>query len=571
MSQERMSLKQILQTCWGRCLFAFVVVSVAAALRVWPLQPLESSLAWLTFYPAVIGVALYGGLSAALLATVLACLTVAFLWPFLVARPFIASPIDLLGMGVFALTCMAVCYVIDTMRRANARATEAQKQAESAALAAARSERFMKSAIEAMPNMIGYWDKDLRFGLANNAYMEWWGKRPEDIIGTSIRDLMGERLYALNEPHIRRALAGETQRFQRTLTKADGSAGYILANYIPDIDVDGAVNGIFILASDVTELKEAQSQLELAASVFENTVEGIAVTNAQGIFLSVNPAFTAITGYTAEEAIGQTPRILRSNRHDHAFYVAMWHDILTNGRWKGDIWNRRKDGEVYLERITITMIRDSAGNPVRYVSVFSDITDLWRKDEYLKHLAFHDALTDLPNRSLLMERLNHRISMAERTHVGLALLFLDLDRFKFINDTYGHDVGDELLREVAQRLLVLVRQSDTVARLGGDEFVIKLNNPANKDEIAHIARRIVAVINEPMELRGNTVQVGTSIGIAIYPADGRTPVELLKHADSAMYAAKDAGKSTFRFFEPSMTVPGDERQDEQRGDKYSQG
>jgi diguanylate cyclase (GGDEF)-like protein len=232
----------------------------------------------------------------------------------------------------------------------------------------------------------------------------------------------------------------------------------------------------------------------------------------------------------------------------------MWKVITDEGRWKGNIWNRRKDGEVYLERITITMMRDSTGTPIRYVAVFSDITDIWRNDEYVKHLAFHDALTDLPNRSLLMERLDHHIAVAKREKFGLALMFLDLDRFKFVNDTFGHVVGDDLLRVIARRLMALVRESDTVARLGGDEFVVNLNNPASKEEVICIANRIVASINEPMEIRGKTVQVGTSIGVAMFPSDGNTPDELLKNADTAMYAAKDAGRNTFHFFEPAMTV-----------------
>jgi diguanylate cyclase (GGDEF)-like protein/PAS domain S-box-containing protein len=554
MSPERMNPKQRLRHAWGRYIVALVLVACAASLRVWPLQGLESSLAWLTFYPAVTAVALYGGLFAGLLATVLACLTVTFLWPLLIGQPFIRNRFDLLGMAVFALTGMMISCIVEMMHRANARAKEAQKQAEATALASVESEQFIKSVINAMPNMIGYWDKELRFRFVNDAYREWFGKAPEAIIGTAIRDLMGERLFALNEAHILGALAGEQQQFQRTLTKADGSAGYILGNYIPDIDANGTVTGIFILASDVTELKEAQAQLELAASVFENTVEGITVTNAQGIILSVNRAFTEITGYEAEEAIGQTPRILKSHRHDQAFYVAMWQEITAKDRWKGDIWNRRKDGEVYLERITITMIRDAFGEPIRYVSVFNDITDLWHKDEYLRHLAFHDALTDLPNRSLLMERLDQQIATAKREQFGMALMFLDLDRFKFVNDNFGHNVGDDLLRAVAQKLLTLVRQSDTVARLGGDEFVIQLRNPANKAEIADIAHRIISVINEPMEFRGNAVQVGTSIGIAIFPADGHTAVDLIKNADAAMYAAKDAGKNTFRFYEPTAAA-----------------
>lgn len=538
----------------GRGALAVVLVALAAALRIWPLQLLGSNLVWLTFYPAVAVAAVYGGLWAGLLATVLSCLTVVFASPPLFAQAFAATPADLLGMTVFALAGALISGLVAALHRANVRAEAARRQAESAAQECARQGQFVKSIINAVPNMVGYWDKTLHFGFANDAYQDWYGKQPDAIIGMPIRELMGERLYAMNTPHIQRALAGERQHFQRTLVKADGSIGYILANYIPDIDAHGEVNGIFIQASEVTELKEAQAELELAASVFANTVEGIAVTNAEGVFLSVNPAFSAITGYTAEEAIGQTPRLLKSNRHDHAFYVAMWGELTAHGRWNGDIWNRRKNGEVYLERITISMIRDAAGDPVRYVSVFSDITDLWRKDEYLKHLAFHDALTDLPNRSLLMELLHHQITVARRERAGLALMFLDLDRFKPVNDTFGHDVGDDLLRIVAQRLLALVRQSDTVARLGGDEFVIKLDNPAHREEIAHIAERAIAAINEPMEFRGKSVRVGTSIGIAVFPGDGQTPLDLIKNADTAMYAAKNAGKNTYRFFEPTMTA-----------------
>lgn len=435
-----------------------------------------------------------------------------------------------------------------TLRRARARAIAAHKEVASAAAASTGNEQFFKSIIDAMPNMIGYWDVKLRFRFANQAYLAWFGKQPEAIIGTHIRDLMGETLFALNEPYIVKALAGEAQQFQRTLIKADGSVGYIVGNYVPDIDADGAVAGIFIMANDVTELKEAEAQLELAASVFENTLEGITVTDAQGIILSVNPAFSAITGYQNDEAVGQTTRLLKSHRHDPAFYVAMWQEVITKGRWKGDLWNRRKDGEVYLQRMTITMIKDAFERPIRYVSVFNDITDLWHKDEYLKHLAFHDALTNLPNRALLMELLEQQIAIAEREQSGMALIFLDLDGFKFINDTFGHNVGDDLLKMVAQRLQTQVRQSDTVARLGGDEFVIQLCSTTSEDEVAAIAERIIRLINEPMEFRGQTMQVGASIGVAMYPQDGDHSVELMKNADRAMYTAKEAGKNTFRFF-----------------------
>lgn len=542
-----MNIKTIISHDQPRFFLAFALIFVAAAVRVWPLQALGAADAWLTFYPAVVLAAIYGGVAAGLLATTLACLVVAFLWPLLVGQSLINSPAGFLGMAVFGVSCLAISLLIEAMRRAKARACEAKEQAELAVSEKARSERFIKSLVNAVPNMIGYWHSDLVFGFANAAYLNWHGKQPESLVGHSVRELMGAQLFELNEPHIRRALAGEAQHFQRTLTKVDGSIGHILANYIPDVDEDGRVRGVFVHASDVTELKLAHAELELSASVFENTIEGIAVTDVHGRFVSVNPAFTAITGYTATEAIGQTPRILKSNRHDQAFYASMWRDLATRGQWKGDIWNRRKNGEVYLERITITMIRGATGDSVRYVSVFSDITDLWHKDEYLKHLAFHDALTDLPNRQLLMELLHHQIAIEKRDQSGLALMFLDLDGFKLVNDSFGHDVGDSLLKVVAQRLLALVRESDTVARLGGDEFVVKLDNPASEEEITQIAIRAIAAINEPVEFRGESARVGVSIGIAVFPSDGNTPDALIKSADAALYAAKAAGKNTFRF------------------------
>ncbi len=536
-----------------------MLVGLAAALRVWPLQSLGSDSAWLTFYPAVLVVALYAGFFAGLLATALACLVVTFLGALLVGQPFIKSPADFLGVAVFVFCGLLLCAMVQSLHRAKARANQALKQAESAALAGARNEQFIRSIADAAPNMIGYWDRNLRCRFANHAYLAWFGKHPQDLIGTTMQDLMGERLYALNEPHIRGVLAGEPQHFQRTLAKTAGGVGHILGNYIPDIDASGAVNGFFTLASEVTELKEAQAQLELAASVYANTVEGITVTDVDGVILSVNPAFVEITGYSAAEAVGQTPRILKSNRHDRAFYVAMWESIRTSGRWKGDIWNRRKNGDVFLERITISAIRGADGEPARYVSVFSDITDLWRKDEYLRHLAFHDALTDLPNRFLLMERLGHEIAIAQRERFSLAVLFLDLDGFKFVNDQFGHEIGDELLQTVAQRLLARVRQSDTVARLGGDEFVIALNNPADQDEVALIARHVVESLAEPMQLQGNGIQVGCSIGIALFPTNALTPADLIKKADAAMYGAKAGGKNRFLFFDAAMAAPSDQQ------------
>lgn len=424
----------------------------------------------------------------------------------------------------------------------------ARNRAESSALALAESENFVKTVTDAMPSLVAYWDKDLRCRFANKTYLEWFGKLPEAIIGTTLQDLLGERLFTLNEPYILEVLAGEIQVFERTLTKTDGSTCFTLTNYLPDFDALGVVVGFFVLVSDVTTIKAAELELRLAASVFECTVEGIMVTDDQGIILSVNAAFFKITGYTAEEVIGQTPRLLKSNRHDQDFYATLWQTIASEGCWEGEIWNRRKDGEVFLEWQSITAIHGATDEPVRYVSVFNDITKFWQKDERMRHLALHDSLTDLPNRTLLMERLDYLLATTEREQRNIAVLFLDLDGFKSVNDKLGHDIGDDLLKSVAKKLLAQVRHLDTVARLGGDEFVILLDNPVNNDEVERIATRIVATINVPMELRGKSASVGVSIGIAMHPVHGQTTTELMKNADTAMYAAKKAGKNTYHFF-----------------------
>jgi diguanylate cyclase (GGDEF)-like protein/PAS domain S-box-containing protein len=410
-----------------------------------------------------------------------------------------------------------------------------------------RSERFLKTVTDAMPGMIAYWDRDLRCRFANQAYLEWFGRDPESLIGDTMLSLLGEQLFALNEPYVRGALAGVKQNFERRLTKPDGSIGYTWANYIPDVDDAGDVSGFFVLVTDVTPMKSAQADLRLAASVFNSTIEGIIVTDEDGVTESVNPAFTEITGYAAEEVVGRTTHFLKSNLHDAEFYVAMWRAIKGDGWWRGEIWNTHKNGQVFLQRQTVTKIHGAEGESARFVGVFSDITELWRRGERLKRLAFRDALTDLPNRTLLEEKLGRLVALADREKKPLAVMFLDLDGFKAINDQLGHDIGDALLKIVATRLQSLVRRSDTVVRLGGDEFVILLDNPADEDFVAQVANRILAAVDKPFEVGGQWARVGLSIGIAMCRTMNVDPAELIKQADGAMYAAKRAGGNTFRF------------------------
>lgn len=302
-----------------------------------------------------------------------------------------------------------------------------------------------------------------------------------------------------------------------------------------------------------TELEAKQADLSLAASVFHNTMEGILIADADSIIISVNPAFTEITGYSAEEVVGHKPSIIRSNRHGPEFYRALWDTLLREGHWQGEIWNRRKNGEAFLARLVINQIPGPDGKPARYVSVFNDITEMHQKNEHIRHQAFHDALTGLPNRALLLDRMKHSLEIARRENYHIGLLFIDLDRFKPVNDTLGHNIGDALLQEVSRRLTGCLRSADTVARMGGDEFVIMMERTEDVEDCATLAKKVIATLSETMTVCGHDIQIGASIGIASFPDDGTDAAALMQHADAAMYSAKSAGRGMFRFFQPPPT------------------
>lgn len=302
------------------------------------------------------------------------------------------------------------------------------------------------------------------------------------------------------------------------------------------------------LRVEIKERKKAQEGLKLAAMVIENVEEGIIVTDADGVMEAVNPAFTQITGYTAEEVIGEKPGILKSTQHNRKFYADMWRSLKRHGKWKGDIWNRKKNGEAYLQRTAITAIRNQSGNTVQYASIFTDITVAKKTEEEIKHLAYHDTLTGLPNRQTFLNNLKRRISLAKRANQIFAILFLDIDNFKHINDTLGHAAGDFILSEMAVRLVGCVREEDIVSRLGGDEFTITLGSIDHLQEAAHVAQRILAAGAAPFRYRKMDLRMSMSIGIATYPDSGADPQELLKNADAAMYHVKDIGKNNFHYF-----------------------
>ncbi len=294
-------------------------------------------------------------------------------------------------------------------------------------------------------------------------------------------------------------------------------------------------------------------ELKLGASIFDNSIEGITITDTNGTIVKVNKAFSAITGYRCEDVVGKNPRLLKSNRHDSAFYKSMWDAILQNGKWEGEIWNRRKNGETYPEWLSISAIQNFNGETEHYVAVFHDISEVKKSHEKLEYQAHHDALTGLPNRQLFHDRLSMALSRAIRHDIKLAVLFLDLDNFKIVNDTLGHRTGDLLLQGVAERLSKICREEDTVARLGGDEFIIlmsDLNDPV--ENAARLARRIIEDLNRPFQLSENEYATNVSIGVTFFPEDGDSAEDLIKFADMAMYKAKNEGKNQFALFTDEM-------------------
>ncbi|EDN70512.1 diguanylate cyclase/phosphodiesterase [Beggiatoa sp. PS] len=338
-----------------------------------------------------------------------------------------------------------------------------------------------------------------------------------------------------------------THEMEQFVRRKDGTSFWCHVK-VKEIDPNDPAQGFIWSLEDVTEKRQAEENLRLAATVFETTTEAILVTDANNHIIIVNPAFTTITGYTFDEVVGKQPKILSSGHHDAEFYQQMWTSLLQEGKWQGEIWNRRKNGEIYVEWISITTIRDANHQIVQYVAVFTDITKRKQNEELILHQAHHDALTNLPNRILFVDRLKQALLTAKRHQGRVAVMFIDLDRFKSVNDTLGHDFGDLLLKEVAQRLIACIRESDTVARLGGDEFTVVLTQIQNISDIRIIAQRMLKSLSQPFIQKDNEAFIGGSIGIAFFPKDGQEAETLVKKADIAMYQAKQEGRNTSRFY-----------------------
>ena len=385
------------------------------------------------------------------------------------------------------------------------------------------------------------------------------GYEPQEVIG---RPMVEFYLHPEEREAFLRKLelaGGSITNNETALRHRDGSVVWTSSNAHFIRDEQGNVIGVEGTARNITERKLHESQVSKLSSVLEQTADIVIVTDIDGVIEYVNPSFERVTGYTYAEAVGQTPTILSSGKHKPEFYQHMWETILSGESYTNIMINRRKDGSLYYEEKTITPIRDQTGRITHFVSTAKDISERMQVQERLQHMAHHDALTDLPNRNLFLDRLQQALIRARHHDRLVAVMFMDLDRFKNINDTLGHNTGDQLLLQLSERLKHSVRDGDTIARFGGDEFAILLDDVDNENSIAAVAQKLLQTLSEPFHVNSHELFITASIGIAIFPHDGEDPDTLLRNADVAMYRAKELGKNNYQFYSDDMSARNFER------------
>jgi len=458
------------------------------------------------------------------------------------------------------LAWSATASVTEQMIYATATDITAQRQAE---LALRDSETRWLFALQGSGDGVWDWDLQAQTAFFSSRWKEMLGYDEADISNSPTEwvkrvhpdDLNG--VMTLLQAHLDGKTTSATVE-NRLLCK-DGRWKWITGRgMVVERDADGKPLRVVGTNTDITERKLAEQKLQLAASVFTHAREGILITDATATIVEVNETFTRITGYSRQEALGQNPRMLKSERQPPEFYTAMWQGLLEKGHWYGEVWNRRKDGDLYAEMLTISAVRDAAGAPQHYVALFTDITLMKEQQQRLEHIAHFDALTNLPNRVLLADRLQQAMLQSQRRAKTLAVAYLDLDGFKQVNDQHGHDVGDTLLIAVSQHIKQALREGDSLARIGGDEFVAVLVDLEGARDCEPVLTRLLQAAAKPVTTRvaaGQTqLQVSASIGVTLYPQDGVDADLLLRHADQAMYQAKDAGKNRFHFYDMDTAV-----------------
>jgi len=402
-------------------------------------------------------------------------------------------------------------------------------------------------------------DRDFNFVRVNPAYARACRREVSEFTGRNHFELYPSEARSIFDEVVRSGLPYET--FARPFVFPDQperGTTYWDWSLVPILDGEGRVEYLVLSLYEVTERERAEEQLRLAGVAFSHTRDAVMITDAQGTIVSVNQAFESITGYPSGAALGRNPRLLNSGQNDADFYAQFWHTLQTEGYWSGEIWNRHRDGHVFPEWQSISAVKGADGQTTHYVSIFTDITEFKQAEAQIRYLSYHDDLTGLPNRAFFQVRLDQLIEAAERDRSRIALLVLDLDHFKTINDSLGHSVGDQLLQQVADRLKANADLGDTVARQGGDEFIIALAS-CDATRAAHVADDIMSSVAEPYAVGGQTLVVTPSLGISLYPHDAADAESLIKSADVAMYHAKSLGRNSYQFFSAEMSAVAAER------------
>ena len=419
------------------------------------------------------------------------------------------------------------------------------------------TQAFLGSIVDNIPNMIFVKDAaKLQFIRLNRTGERITGLKENEILGKTDYDFFPKEQADFFTKRDRETLTKKEQVVieEEPISTHDGALRLLRTQKLAILDASGHPSYLLGISEDITERKKAEEQLKIAANAFENTADGVIIYDAKRCIVSVNKAFTTITGYEPHEVIGLPAAALRSEDHGKTFYESLWRVVNERGLWQGEMTRRRKNGEVYPVICSVSAIKDQSGKISHYVTVFHDISSFKQYEEKLEFLAHHDALTQLPNRALFRDRFSEALLRAHRKNNAVAVLFIDLDRFKTINDSLGHDVGDQLLLEVAKRLKRCVRDTDVVARLGGDEFTVMLDSLDTSERAAQIAEKLRVALSKPYVLAGHDMVVSASIGISCYPPDGDNVDVLLKNADTAMYQAKARGRNNYQFFSPEMNA-----------------
>lgn len=436
-----------------------------------------------------------------------------------------------------------------------------RKEAEEALLT---QKALLLDIVDNAPSLIYVYDIEGKLRLCNRMFEQAAGFTFEELEGKSRESYLPIEEARILQKNDRKVLStGGILRFEDQLDNNGKMHTYLTTKCVLR-GVDGQPTGILGISTDITEIKQNTEQLRLAGIVLDNTADGVIITNARGHILSVNAAFTKISGFSADESIGLKPNILISDKQDNAFYRDIRQNLKLTGFWRGELWNRRKDGELYPEWLTINTVYNDTGKVINYVAVFSDMSAINQSQSDLERMSHYDPVTALPNRSLFHERLQHSLDLSQSYNQALAVVVLDLDGFKTVNDSLGHSMGDLLLQQAATRFLSCVRSEDTVSRLGGDEFALILNNLTHPTDAIIIAKKLLLSLQEPFDLKGTSTLLTASIGISVAPHDSETPEQLVKQADTAMYGAKEGGRNDYRFYQPEMTLRAQERLNSER-------